>query len=125
MRAEEMLKTASFPPNMNAREQLKKQEERQQKLKNKRKGSKGASRPKINHDVPNYDALYRQFQQELQRRKAMKEATVTKPFQLETLRTSRSAREKIKKEIEANERSRKENRWPYTMNSGRVKLGTV
>lgn len=125
MRAEEMLKTASLPPNMRTREQLKEQQERQQKLKSRKKNSKGASRPRINHDVPNYDALYRQFQQELQRRKAMKEATISKPFQLETQRTSRSAREKIKKEIERDESARKENRWPYTLNSGRVKLGKV
>lgn len=123
MRAEEMLRTANLPPNMQAREQLKEQIEREKKMKSKRKGSKSASRPRVNHDVPNYDALYRQFQQELQRRKAMKEATVTKPFQLETERTSKSAREKIKKDIEREEQSRKEDRWPYTLSSRRVKFG--
>ena len=125
MRAEEMLRDASLPPNMKAREQLKEQMERQQKIKNKRKGTKGASRPKVNHDVPNYDALYRHFQQELQHRKGMKEATISRPFHLETERTSKTARDKIKKQIEQEERAKKENRWPYTMSSTRVKLGTV
>ncbi|XP_060572223.1 protein FAM161B-like [Ruditapes philippinarum] len=125
MRAEEMLRSASLPPNMNAREQIKEQKEREQKMKNKRKGRgmKTATRLRINHEVPNYDALYRQFQQELNRRKGMKESTVAEPFRLETGRTSKSTIERIKKEIEKEEETMRENRWPYKLPRTKVKLG--
>ena len=113
MRAEELMHKAALPPNMSARERLKEQKERELKLKNKKKRANSAARPRINHDVPNYDALYRQFQKELQRRKGMKEATISQPFRLETERTSKSAREKIKQDLEREEQQRKENRWPY------------
>lgn len=125
MRSEELLRSATLPPNMHAREQMKEQKEREQKLRSKRKGrgTKSASRPRINHDVPNYDALYRQFQQELQKRKGMREATVSHPFRLETERTSKSAQERIRKEIEREEQQLKENRWPYKLPRSKVKLG--
>ena len=127
MRAEEMLRSSSLPPNMNAREQIKEQKEREQKMKNKRKGkgTKSATRPRINHEVPNYDALYRQFQQELHRRKGMKESTVAQPFRLETGRTSKSTIDRIKKEIEKEEETMRENRWPYKLPRTKVKLGMM
>ena len=40
MRAEQLLHTASLPPNMSARERLKEQKEREQKMKNKKKSAK-------------------------------------------------------------------------------------
>ena len=111
MRSEELMKVASLPPSMAAREKAKEQEIREQKLKSKRKGKK-STRLRINHEVPNYDALYLQFQKELRRRKGQREATVAQPFRL-------SARgetmEKIKKDIERDEDTLKENRWPYKL----------
>lgn len=126
MRSEELMRSASLPPNMNAREQMKEQKERELKLKRKRKGKgmKIATRLRINHEVPNYDALYRQFQQELHRRKGMRESTVSHPFHLETERTNKSTQDRIKKEIEKDEESMKENRWPYKLPRTKVKLGT-
>ncbi|XP_045167676.2 protein FAM161B-like [Mercenaria mercenaria] len=125
MRAEELLRSSSLPPNMNTREQMKEQKEREQRMKNKRKGkgTKSATRLRINHEVPNYDALYRQFQQELQRRKGMRESTVSQPFRLETERTGKSTVERIKKEIEKEEETMRENRWPYKLPRTKVKLG--
>jgi protein FAM161A len=84
MRAEELMRSAALPPTMNAREQMKEQKEREERMKSKKrsKSAKGIHRPRINHEVPNYDALYRQFQQELQRRKGMRESTVAKPFRI-------------------------------------------
>lgn len=127
MRAQELYRSASLPPNMNAREQMKEQKEREQKMKNKRKGkgSKTAARLRINHEVPNYDALYRQFQQELQRRKGMRESTIAQPFRLETERTSKSTVDRIKKQIEQEEETSKENRWPYKLQRSKVKLGKI
>ncbi|KAL4238734.1 hypothetical protein ACF0H5_003441 [Mactra antiquata] len=127
MRSEELLRAAALPPNMQAREQMKEQKEREQKLKSKRKSrsTKSASRPRINHDVPNYDALYRQFQKELQKRKGMRESTVTEPFRLETQRTSKTAQERMRKEIEREEELLKENRWPYKLPRSKVKLGQM
>ncbi|KAH3852892.1 protein FAM161B-like [Dreissena polymorpha] len=125
MRAEQLLHTASLPPNMSARERLKEQKMREQKMKNKKKSAKNAARPKINHEVPNYDALYRHFQAELRRRKEMKEATVSQPFQLETERTSKSTRQKIKEQLEKEEREQ-ERRWPFKKDEKqRMKLGHI
>lgn len=126
MRAEELLRSASLPPSMNAREQMKEQIAREERMRSKRKSKRSiATRPKINHDIPNHDALYKQFQQELQRRKSLKMATVAEPFRLETERTSKSLQAKMKKEIEKEEGSVKENRWPYKMHRTKVKLGHV
>ncbi|WAR19576.1 F161A-like protein [Mya arenaria] len=124
MRAEELLHTASLPPNMSARERMKVQKEREQKLKSKKKSGKSAARPRINHEVPNYDALYRHFQKELQRRKSMKEGTVTQPFRLETEATSKSARDKMKEQLEREEQLRREDRWPYGTQK-KIKLGHI
>ncbi|XP_069118538.1 protein FAM161A-like [Argopecten irradians] len=109
MRSEELLKAASLPPNMEARKQYEQHKKRDKQVKNKRKSQ---FQPKVNHDVPDYDELYRHFQKELARRKKQREATVVKPFQLNTLHL-KSTQEKIIKDIQREEENSKENRWPY------------
>ncbi|RUS73601.1 hypothetical protein EGW08_018644 [Elysia chlorotica] len=115
MRSKELLREASLPPNMEAREKLKEQE-RKEKAKKARQVTKTRQRVKSSyrnaHVVPDYDMLYREFQKELARRKSAREGTVVEPFDLETNRI-RSNRDKIKRDIEMDERKLKENRWPF------------
>lgn len=124
MRSEELLRSASLPPNMEARQKMLEQKKKEQKLKSKRKSQKSHSRPRISHNVPNYDALYRQFQDELQRRKCERESTVAQPFRLETHRVlSSRQKEKIKRDIEKESEGLKENRWPYKTRTKPRSLG--
>ena len=122
MRSEELLRSASLPPNMESRQKLLEQKKKEQKMKSKRKAQKTHvhSRPRISHQVPNYDALYRQFQEELHRRKGERESTVVHPFRLETQRVlSSREKERIRREIEKDDETRKENRWPHKTSKGK------
>ncbi|GFS04802.1 protein FAM161A-like [Elysia marginata] len=115
MRSKELLREASLPPNMEAREKLKEQE-RKEKARKAKQANKVRQRVKSAyknaHVVPDYDMLYREFQKELARRKSAREGTVVEPFDLETDRI-RSNRHKIRKDIEMDEKRLKENRWPF------------
>ncbi|XP_071079173.1 protein FAM161A-like [Haliotis cracherodii] len=113
MRSEELLRESALPPNMAARQMMKEEKLKAKALKSKRRHFK----PKINRYVPDYDALFNQFQRELARRKRQRDATVMKPFDLETERIP-SRKERILREIERDEELRRENRWPYR--SGRM-----
>ncbi|XP_067682291.1 protein FAM161A-like [Haliotis asinina] len=113
MRSEELLRESSLPPNMAARQMMKEEKLKAKALKSKKRHFK----PKINRQVPDYDALFNQFQRELARRKRQRDATVMEPFDLETERIP-SRRERILREIERDEQLRRENRWPYK--SGRM-----
>ncbi|XP_059157241.1 protein FAM161A-like [Physella acuta] len=110
MRSKELLNEASLPPNMAAREKLKEQarveKARQAKL------AKKKQRLRRSHSVPNYDLLYNEFQNELSKRKSVREGTVIKPFDLKT-ELIQSNRERIQQDIQADENKLKENRWPY------------
>ena len=120
MRSDELLRSASLPPNMEARQKMFEQKKKEQKLKSKRKSQKTHARPRVSHQVPNYDALYRQFQEELQRRKGERESTVAHPFRLETQRVlSSREKERIRREIEKDNERFKENRWPHKMSRGK------
>ncbi|CAL1529406.1 unnamed protein product [Lymnaea stagnalis] len=111
MRSKELLYEASLPPSMAAREKLKEQE-RKEKAHQAKLSAKKKHRSKNMHIVPDYDALYSEFQKGLARRKSMKEGTITEPFDLETERI-RSSHDKIRRDIEEDERQLKENRWPF------------
>ncbi|KAK3595558.1 hypothetical protein CHS0354_021669 [Potamilus streckersoni] len=109
MRAEELLRSASLPPNMAARQNAIEQKLKEKAMKGKKKSR---HRPKINGEVPDYDALYRQFQKELMRRKHEKEATVTEPFNLYTNRIP-SKKDKVILDMMKDEEKLTENRWPF------------
>ena len=96
MRSEELLRSASLPPNMEARQRMQEQKKKEQKMKTRRKGQKSYPRPKTSHEVPNYDALYRQFQTELQRRKSQRESTIAQPFRLEARDRILQSRQKMR-----------------------------
>ncbi|KAL3873134.1 hypothetical protein ACJMK2_036288 [Sinanodonta woodiana] len=109
MRAEELLRSASLPPNMAARQNATEQKLKEKAMKGKKKSR---HRPKVNNNVPDYDALYRQFQKELMRRKHEKEATVTEPFNLYTNRIP-SKKDKVILDMMKDEEKLTENRWPF------------
>lgn len=109
MRSEELLQSAALPPNMELREKVKEMKNKEKMIKSKKKDK---FRPKVNHEVPDYDELYKQFQKELARRKYEKETTVTKPFKLNTCNIA-STKGKILKDIERDEETMRENRWPF------------
>ncbi|GFN83094.1 protein fam161a-like [Plakobranchus ocellatus] len=115
MRSKELLREASLPPNMEAREKLKEQE-RKEKLRKAKQAAKVRQRVKSvyrnAHVVPDYDMLYREFQKELARRKSAREGTVVEPFDLETDKI-RTSRDRIQRDIEMDEKRLKENRWPF------------
>ncbi|XP_005111756.3 protein FAM161A [Aplysia californica] len=113
MRAKELLRESSLPPNMAAREKLKEQQKKEEARKAKKNGMK-KQRPRSAHVVPDYDLLYREFQKELARRKTMREGTVVEPFELETARIRQSSQEKIQHDIEEDERRLREGRWPFS-----------
>lgn len=109
MRSEDLLKSASLPPNMAAMEKAKELKAKEKSIKKKKKHY---SKTKVNHEVPDYDDLYLQFQKELARRKNERDGTVVKPFNLQT-NNLRSSREKILNDIDHDEQTLKENRWPF------------
>ncbi|ELU12928.1 hypothetical protein CAPTEDRAFT_198730 [Capitella teleta] len=95
MRAEDLLKTASLPPNMKARGQdytVGKQRSKKQAEKARGFSIESEFRPKVNDSIPDFDELHKNFQNNLSKKKFNKEATVCKPFNLRTssLATSKS-----------------------------------
>ncbi|XP_071164391.1 protein FAM161A-like [Mytilus edulis] len=109
MHSEELLKSSSLPSNMEALQKAKELKAKEKAIKRKKKHY---SKTKVNHEVPDYDELYLHFQKELSRRKNERDGTVVKPFHLHT-ENMRSSREKIISDIANDERTLKENRWPY------------
>nr|XP_054758365.1 protein FAM161B-like [Lytechinus pictus] len=112
MRAEEMLRQSSLPPNMQIRG--KEYTDGKMRMKMQKKREKQAFlttehkfRPQVNGEIPDYDELHRRFQEEVQRKKREKDPTVIEPFNLRTARIpSRKSRALI--EMEEEEERRKE-----------------
>ena len=93
MRSQEMLASSRLPPNMESRGQEYTLGHFRSKL--NKEGNKNAFmtrehkfKPQINHDIPEFDALHRQFEKEMRNKKTEKEPTVVEPFNLRTARVS-------------------------------------
>ncbi len=117
MRAEELLRTSSLPPNMAARgEDYFRGKARDKALVEKaiKSGIKTTTsfRPRINDTVPDFDDIHRKFMQKMAVQKGSKEATVCKPFNLRTSRIILE-KERIYEDISKDEESLRENRWPF------------
>ncbi|XP_056891914.1 protein FAM161A isoform X2 [Takifugu flavidus] len=110
MRAQELLHSAATPPSMIA-----------QRL-SERKRTKEASttardegfphRPRINREVPDFEARYRCFQEHLQKHKELKHTTICEPFELRTSQIS-SRRERVLTDMGREQSSPREQRWPF------------
>lgn len=110
MRSAELLRSASMPPNMEAMKHYKEQKMKEKVA--KRKPAKRAHNPKINRYVPDYDYLHKKFQNHMMQRKQGKEATITQPFNLRSSMNP-SSRQRVLEDIERDEETLIENRWPY------------
>ena len=116
MRSRELLKTASLPPNMASRGQdyvdgKSRQKWYAEKAKKAQLTDDHKFQPKTNKAMPNFDELHRQYMREVAQRKAQREATVCKPFNLRT--SSVDTKYKVYEDMERDEQTLRENRWPY------------
>ncbi|XP_071244933.1 protein FAM161A-like [Salvelinus alpinus] len=123
VRAQELLHSASMPPSMLARH-LSKREHAKDGARGDTAGSEDDNRapyrPKINPEVPDFDASYRRFKKQLESRRDVKPLTTCEPFQLRTSQIP-SHRERILAEIEKEQMSPRAKRWPYVSTAGLVR----
>lgn len=117
MRARELLHSASMPPSMSARQQ---DDEKKKKTKEDEAGCGDGftHSPKINREVPDFEASYRRFLRHLEKHKEVKPTTSCEPFELRTSHIS-SHRERILADIEREQSSpRAALRWPHIAPTG-------
>lgn len=125
MRSEELLRSASLPPNMEARgkeyvEAKSRQKARIEKLQQS-VIEDYAFRPQISHEVPNFSEVHKRFLKEVEGKRQPKEATTCQPFTLRTeergMRAS-SARDVRGDSREANGNSSRRNSQDFTKSLG-------
>lgn len=117
MRARELLHSASMPPSMSARLQ---EDEKKKKSKEDEAGGGDCftHSPKINREVPDFEASYRRFLRHLEKHKEVKPTTSCEPFELRTSHIA-SHRERIMADIEKEQSSpRAALRWPHISPTG-------
>ncbi|KAM9155640.1 protein FAM161A isoform 2-T2 [Pangshura tecta] len=103
MRAEELLRNSSLPNSRLASRTINKQRKQKEELEHK---------PRIKSRVPDFETLHQKFQNRLLKQKHVKHITVCEPFNLRTPRIP-SNKGKILQDIQADEETLKETRWPY------------
>ncbi|KAA0721889.1 Protein FAM161A [Triplophysa tibetana] len=106
MRARELFHSASMPPSMLA-QRISERQAQQAAQKDK-----PVHRPKINTNVPDFDASYRKFQKQLENRRDVRPLTACEPFKLRTS-TIASHKERIMADIEVEKQSQRSKRWPF------------
>nr|XP_023680730.1 protein FAM161A isoform X2 [Paramormyrops kingsleyae] len=112
MRAQELLHSASMPRSMLAR----RSSNRRRNMEGKTEGTIQADpnfRPKINSEVPDFDASYQRFRKRLQDKRNVKLLTVCEPFHLRTAQIP-SRRDRIQAAMEAELESSRVTRRPYS-----------
>ncbi|XP_072265632.1 protein FAM161A isoform X2 [Pyxicephalus adspersus] len=108
MRSQELLHSSAYPtPTLASKRSTKSCKARCYELK-----EEPERRPKINTQIPNFQAVHQNNQKWLLKNKNAKHVTICDPFQLCTDNIP-SRREKILKDIEADEERLKETRWPF------------
>ncbi|NXR21534.1 F161A protein, partial [Cinclus mexicanus] len=112
MRAEELLRNSSVP---NSRLALKEANE-------KKKHKSTEHKPKIKPSVPDFDLLHEKFQKRLLQQKRVKPLTVCEPFHLFTSYIP-SNKDKILKDIQEDEETLKETRWPFASLRRKPQMG--
>ncbi|NWS83342.1 F161A protein, partial [Toxostoma redivivum] len=112
MRAEELLRNSSVP---NSRLALKET--------NKKKKHKSTEhKAKIKPSIPDFDLLHEKFQKHLLQQKKVKPLTVCEPFHLFTSYIP-SNKDKILKDIQEDEETLKETRWPFASLRRKPQMG--
>ncbi|XP_044864332.1 LOW QUALITY PROTEIN: protein FAM161A [Mauremys mutica] len=102
MRAEELLRNSSLPNSRLASRTINKQRKQKEELEHKRR---------IKSRVPDFETLHQKFQNRLLKQKHVKHITVCEPFNLRTHVSSNKG--KILQDIQTDEETLKETRWPY------------
>ncbi|KAL6481822.1 hypothetical protein MHYP_G00099020 [Metynnis hypsauchen] len=108
MRARELLQSASMPPSMLARRLSERQAQKAATQSDQE--AETSHRPKINGQVPDFDARYRRFQKQLASKRDVRPVTACEPFKLRTSNIA-SHKERIIADIEAE--SPRLSRWPF------------
>ncbi|CAI9566398.1 unnamed protein product [Staurois parvus] len=108
MRSQELLRASSYPTTtLASRSSMKRCKERCSEPVEEPK-----TRPRINTQIPNFQVVHQKNQKHLVKNKNTKHVTICDPFHLRTDNIP-SRREKILKDIEADEEHLKETRWPF------------
>ena len=123
MRAEELLHSATLPPSMAARGKGYTEGKSRQRMYAERAKKAGFTsehkfKPRIKGTIPDFEEMHRKLQTEMSQRKGSQEATVCKPFKLQTGKVS-AKRHKIYEDICNDEESIKENKWPFKSSGSR------
>uniref|UniRef100_A0A3P9Q9T6 Protein FAM161A n=1 Tax=Poecilia reticulata TaxID=8081 RepID=A0A3P9Q9T6_POERE len=106
MRVQDLLRSSSEPPSMLTR-RLNDRKKPEHEM-----GDGFTHKPQINREVPDFNASYRRFQKQLEKRKDVKTTTACEPFELKTSQIS-SHRERILADIEKDQSSPRLLRWPH------------
>ena len=103
LRSQEMLASASLPPNMQARGQ------RYRITSNSKKRATHGTTPKkapftpnINHEIPNFELLKEKFDKEFHMKKKQKGPTICEPFNLHTAKIPSRQSARIQNHIDTN-----------------------
>lgn len=111
MRARDMLHSASMPPSMLTR-RLEERKQKEEKERQEGGTDRASHRPKINADVPDFDARYRRFQKQLERgRREARSLTACEPFRLRT--SSLPRRMRAAAATAEADTSPRDYRWPF------------
>ncbi|XP_007260672.3 protein FAM161A [Astyanax mexicanus] len=110
MRARELLQSSSMPPSMLAKRLSDRQAQKSASQNDQE--AEQSHRPKINAQVPDFDATYKRFQNQLASKRDLRPLTACEPFQLRTANIA-SHKERVMAEIEAERKSPRANRWPF------------
>ncbi|XP_048858317.1 protein FAM161A [Brienomyrus brachyistius] len=111
MRAQELLHSASMPCSMLARRLSNRRRNTEEKTE-RTVQAEANFQPKINREVPDFDASYRRFRKRLQDKRNVKLLTVCEPFHLRTAQIP-SRQDRIQAAIEAELESSRVTHRPY------------
>ncbi|KAJ8365865.1 hypothetical protein SKAU_G00146960 [Synaphobranchus kaupii] len=107
MRAQELLHSSSLPQGMLVRRPSARHREPAER-------TEADFRPKINGEVPDFDASYRRFRKHALSRRDTKPTTACEPFRLRTAQiASHRDRDRILADMEAEQAGSGGGRWPY------------
>lgn len=110
MRAQELLHSAATPPSMIAQRLSERKRTKEALTTARDEGF--PHRPRINREVPDFEARYRCFQEHLKKHKELKHTTICEPFELRTSQIS-SRRERVLADMGREQSSPREQRWPF------------
>jgi len=108
LRAEEMLASSSLPMNMKVRGSMKHYPARDKtkRVKEELKKRSCTFKPKIHHDIPDFEILQKKFEHKLEEKKQFAAPTICEPFNLKTADIT-SRRSKFRESVESKKISKR------------------